>query len=88
MNHGTSPDFQDVKTQAGPDLKAKFGCRTGFTSECFDRVLSPKRQTKTLLSQTVKLDDLLFQSYCDLVHLVPGTHRFSQAVPWTSFGKC
>lgn len=31
MNHGTSPDFQDVKTQAGPDLKAKFGCRTGFT---------------------------------------------------------
>ena len=88
MNHGTSPDFQDVKTQAGPDLKAKFGCRTGFTSECFDRVLSPKRQTKTLLSQTVKWDDLLFQSYCDLVHLVPGTHRFSQAVPWTSFGKC
>lgn len=52
------------------------------------RVLSPKRQTKTLLSQTVKWEDLLFQSYCDLVHLVPGTHRFSQAVPWTSFGKC
>ena len=24
----TSPDFQDVKTQAGPDLKAKFGFGT------------------------------------------------------------
>lgn len=39
----TSPDFQDVKTQAGPDLKAKFGFGTGFTSECFDIEFSRQR---------------------------------------------